>query len=97
MTNEPAAPASAIPSSAPKWWGHSMTIWGAVVTGLAAVLPVLAPAIGIEIGPDVVRTSADQLQAMMLAATGLAGTIAAIVGRLRATQPLAQRAVFLKI
>jgi uncharacterized protein (TIGR02594 family) len=84
-------------SAEPKWWGHSLTIWGAVVTGLAAVLPALGPAIGVDITPQAVKTSADQITVIAQAATGLAGTIAVIIGRLRAKQPLQQRTLTLKV
>ena len=85
------------PALEPKWWGRSLTIWGAVVAGLAAVLPVLSPAIGVEVTPDAVHTAADQIAAVVQAATGLAGTLIAIYGRVRATQPLQQRLVTVKI
>jgi uncharacterized protein (TIGR02594 family) len=81
----------------PKWWGRSLTIWGAVVAGLAAVLPAVGPAIGVEITPATVHTAADQVGAIAQAVTGLAGTIAAIYGRVRATQPLEQRLLTLKV
>ena len=70
-----------------------MTIWGAVVTGLAAILPALGPAIGINVTPQTIHTAADQAAAVIQAATGLAGTLMAIYGRVRATQPLEQRLV----
>ncbi len=40
---------------AAKWWGQSITIWGAVITGLSTVLPALGPAFGIDITGDLVR------------------------------------------
>ena len=88
---------STYPPLVPKWWGHSLTIWGAVVAGLAAVLPALGPALGVEISPQIIHTSADQVTAIVQAAIGLAGTLAAIFGRVRATQPLEQRSVTLKL
>jgi len=48
----------ATPAPAPtdsKWWGQSMTIWGAIITTLSTVLPVLGPALGIDITADLVR------------------------------------------
>ena len=92
----PAAPSTAPPAD-PKWWGQYLTIWGAVVTGLAAVLPALGPAIGVSISADTVHTGAAQMAAIIQAALGLAGTIAVIRGRVRATQPLQQRLVSVKI
>lgn len=81
----------------PKWWGQSLTIWGAVVTGLAAVLPAVGPAFGIDVTPTSVHTAADQIGAIAQAAAGLAGTLVTIFGRLRANQPLQQRLMTLKI
>ena len=81
----------------PKWWGDSTTIWGAIVTGLAAILPVLGPAIGVTISPDTIHTGADQMTAIVQAAIGLAGTIATIRGRVLATQRVTQRLVSVKI
>ena len=81
----------------PKWWGQSLTIWGAVVTGLAAVLPALGPAVGLDVTPAAVHTAADQIGAIVQALAGLAGTLTAIYGRVRATQPLQQRLVTLKL
>lgn len=95
MTAEP-APSNAAPLD-PKWWGQSMTIWGALVTGLAAVLPALGPAIGVSISPDTVHTGADQLTAIIQAVIGLAGTIAAVRGRINATRPLQQRLITMKL
>lgn len=86
-----------ISAADPKWWGNSSTIWGAVVTGMAAVLPALAPAFGVSITPDTINTGADQIGAIIQAAVGLAGTIAAIRGRVVATRPLSQKLVSLKI
>jgi len=80
-----------------KWWGNSTTIWGAVITGLAAVVPALAPAIGVQITPDTIHTGADQIGAIIQALMGLAGTIAAINGRVNASQKLMQRLVSVKI
>lgn len=81
----------------PKWWGNSLTIWGAVVTGLAAILPALGPATGVEISKETVTQSAEQISAIVQAATGLAGTLVVIFGRLRARQPLARRAITLRL
>jgi uncharacterized protein (TIGR02594 family) len=92
MTTQPTDPSQPLP----KWWGHSMTIWGALVTGLAAVLPAVGPALGVDISASTVRTAADQVGAVVQAATGLAGTLMVIFGRLRATQPLSQRFVTFK-
>lgn len=71
-----------------KWWGNSTTIWGAVITGLAAILPAIGPAVGLEIPQEAVTRSAGQIGAIVQAATGLAGTMLAIFGRIKATRPV---------
>ncbi|MDZ4841001.1 MAG: TIGR02594 family protein [Hyphomicrobium aestuarii] len=95
MTNSSAT--SSPSDSEAKWWGNSTTIWGAVITGLAAVLPAIGPAIGIEIGAGTITQSAEQIGAIVQAATGLAGTILAIFGRVRAVRPIARREIKLPI
>ncbi len=86
-------PSSKADATLPKWWGNSTTVWGALITGLAAVLPALAPAIGLEIPREAVTEGAQQIGAIVQAATGLAGTIITIFGRIRATRPIAQREI----
>jgi uncharacterized protein (TIGR02594 family) len=85
------------PDAQPKWWGQSLTIWGGVVTGLAAVLPAIGPAFGLTVSPATVHTAADQLMAVAQAVAGLTGTLTVIFGRVRATQPLMQRSVTVKV
>jgi len=80
-----------------KWWGQSVTIWGALVTAAATVVPVLAPMAGVEIGPDVVRQVGSETFSAVQAVVGLAGTMMTIFGRFRATQTLVQRSVQLKL
>jgi hypothetical protein len=90
----------ATPAPAPtdsKWWGQSMTIWGAIITTLSTVLPVLGPALGIDVTADLVREVGAEVVQTVQAVGGLVGTILTIYGRARASQPLAQRAMSLKI
>jgi uncharacterized protein (TIGR02594 family) len=75
----------------PKWWGHSMTIWGTLITALSTVLPVLGPLLGLDLTPEIIKQLGDQVLATAQAVAGLAGTILAILGRVRATQPLMRR------
>ena len=84
-------------SAEPKWWGQSMTIWGGIVTGLAAVLPAVGPAFGINVSPAIVHTAADQTMAIIQAVAGLLGTLTVVYGRAHATQPLMQRSLTLKV
>jgi uncharacterized protein (TIGR02594 family) len=96
---------SATPSAAtgpafplpPKWWGDSLTIWGALTTALATVLPVLATAGGISLTPDIILDAGTNIAAAVQAIVALAGTLITIYGRVRATQPLERRNVTLKL
>jgi hypothetical protein len=80
-----------------KWWGQSVTIWGALMTALATVLPALGPVIGIDITGDIVKEAGSQIVSTVQAIAGLVGTIMTIYGRIRATQPLDRRVLSLKL
>ena len=84
-------------SSEPKWWGHSMTIWGVMVTTLSSVLPVIAQGFGLDLPADLIRDLGSQTLNLLQAASGVAGVVMTILGRLRATQPLERRAISLKL
>jgi len=79
-----------------KWWGESMTIWGALITGLSTVVPVRGPTLGIDITGDLVHEAGDQIEQTVQAIGGLAGTILTIYGRFRASLPLETRSLTLK-
>ena len=79
------------PQPATKWWGQSLTIWGALVTGLSTVLPVVGPLFGLDVTGDLVRELGNQSVAVVQAVGGLAGTILTIYGRTRATTRLERR------
>ena len=81
----------------PKWWANSLTIWGAIISSAATVLPALGPLVGLDITADLVQTAGSQSATLAQAAVALAGTVMTIFGRLRATQPLEQRTLTLKI
>lgn len=82
---------SASSKPTPKWWGESMTIWGALITGLSTVLPVLGPTLGVDITGDLVRGAGEQIVQTVQAIGGLAGTILTICRRFRERQPLERR------
>jgi len=88
ITTAPSAPATE------KWWGHSVTIWGAVISVLSTVLPALAPVTGIDVTGDLVQSTGEQVVEVVQAVGALVGTLMTIYGRLRATQPIAR--AFLK-
>jgi hypothetical protein len=68
-----------------------MTIWGAVVTALSTVLPVVGPLVGLYIPAELVHQLSDQLVLLAQAAGGVSGTILTIYGRVRATTALERR------
>jgi uncharacterized protein (TIGR02594 family) len=74
-----------------KWWGHSVTIWGVLVTALSTVLPALGPVIGLDITPELVRQLGDNVVQVSQALGGLIGTVLAIYGRVRASAPIERR------
>jgi len=74
-----------------KWWAHSKTMWGTMITAAATVIPVLGPALGITLPADVITTFGDQALTAVQALTGLFGTVLAIYGRLNAASPLTLR------
>jgi len=78
-----------------KWWASSMTVWGAVVTALSTVLPVVGPLVGINIPPELIHLLGDQAVVLAQAVGGVAGTILTIYGRARATTGLERRQVTL--
>lgn len=75
-----------------KWWGHSLTIWGTIVTVLSSVLPALAPVTGIDVTPDLIQSAGRGVVDTVQAVGALVGTLLTIYGRVRADQPI-QRSI----
>ncbi|HVZ05144.1 TIGR02594 family protein [Hyphomicrobium sp.] len=71
-----------------KWWAHSKTLWGTLITAAATVIPAVGPALGIVLPADIIQTFGDQALTAVQAMAGLFGTILAIYGRLKADTPL---------
>ena len=88
-------PASPTPTT--KWWGSSVTIWGALITALSTVLPALGPALGIDITGEHVRELGDQIVTTVQAVGGLIGTVLTVYGRVRAAGPLERRDMTVKL
>jgi len=80
-----------------KWWGHSMTIWGVIITSLSTVLPTVGPLLGLNITADLVHQIGDQLVQVVQALGGLVGTVLTIYGRMRATPLLERRQITLNM
>ena len=89
----PILPIPDLPISAPmpKWWGHSLTIWGTIITTLSTVLPIVGPALGINLPPELIRQLGDGIVTLAQATGGVAGTALTIWGRVRATAPIERR------
>lgn len=80
-----------------KWWAHSKTIWGALITAAAAILPALGPLIGINLPGDVIRQAGEQLFSAAQVLGALFGTLLAIYGRVSAVERLTRRDVNVRI
>lgn len=98
-TAAPRAPSEPVENSAPapKWWGDSMTVWGTLITAAATVLPAFGPLIGLDISAATVKQVGHQTMDIIQAVGGLVGTLMALYGRSRATQPLIRRDLTLKL
>ncbi len=56
---------------------------------MKTLIPVLGPAIGIDLPGEVIRQAGDQTISVVQAVTGLLGTLLAIYGRTKAKQGIA--------
>ena len=81
----------------PKWWAQSLTVWGTLITALSTVLPIIGPFIGLNVSGTLIANFGDQVTHILQALGGLLGTLMAIVGRFRASAPLQQTVLTLKI
>lgn len=80
-----------------KWWAQSKTIWGAIITAAATVIPTFGPLIGVDLPADVIRDAGAQTASTVQAVVALIGTLLTIYGRLTAAGPLVRRAWNVKI
>ena len=76
-----------------KWWGESMTIWGTILTAASTILPALAPLVGLDITPELVKELGEQVMQLVKLVGGIIGIIMTIYGRARATTQLTRREV----
>lgn len=90
-------PAALAAEVLPKWWGSSLTMWGAIITGVATVLPTLAPLAGVDISRDLAQQLGDEALRVVQGAAGVAGLVLTIYGRVRAAQPLERRIIALRL
>lgn len=84
-------------TQAPKWWAHSLTVWGTIVTTAATVLPIVGPLIGLDLTPQLVQALGDGVVEVVQAIGAVVGIIMTIWGRSRATGPLERRTVTLQL
>ncbi len=80
-----------------KWWLQSKTIWGALITAAAAVVPVLGPLIGINLPGEVIRQAGEQLFSAAQVLGALFGTLLTIYGRVSAVERLTRRDVNVRL
>ncbi len=80
-----------------KWWGESLTIWGALLTAVSTVAPAVFAAFGIDMPVELLRTFGRDVAAVFQAVGGLVGTVMTIFGRIRAKQPIERRAVQVRL
>lgn len=80
-----------------KWWVQSKTIWGALITAAAAVVPVLGPLIGINLPGEVIRQAGEQLFSAAQVFGALFGTLLTIYGRVSAVERLTRRDVNVRL
>ncbi|MEO1607809.1 MAG: hypothetical protein AAFR90_00425 [Pseudomonadota bacterium] len=74
-----------------KWWGASMTIWGAGLTALSTVLPLLGSIVGLDLSPEIIEKTEEQIVNIIQVIGGMIGTAMTIYGRIRATTRLIRR------
>jgi len=88
-TGEPAMSTKSTDATGTKWWGHSITIWGTIVTILSTTLPALAPVTGVDVSGQLVQDAGRHVVEAIQAVGTLVGTLMTIYGRFRATSPIA--------
>jgi uncharacterized protein (TIGR02594 family) len=97
MSTDASPATQPVADAEPKWWGHSMTVWGILVTTLSTVLPAIGPLLGLNITAELVHQLGDNVVVFGQALGGLIGTVLAIYGRVRASAPLERRQVTLNL
>ncbi len=80
-----------------KWWGNSLTVWGALLTAATTVAPAVFAAFGLDVPIDLVQRLGVDAVAVVQAIGGLAGTVMTIAGRARASTRLERRAIALHL
>ena len=98
MATQPVETGTTQPADAEsKWWAHSMTLWGVIITSLSTVLPTVGPLLGLNITAELVQQLGNQLVLVVQALGGVIGTVLTIYGRMRATSSLERRQITLNM
>jgi hypothetical protein len=74
-----------------------MTVWGALITGAATVLPTIGPLVGLDISGDIAQQLGTEVMRVVQGVTGIAGLVLTVYGRMRAAQPLERRILTLRL
>lgn len=80
-----------------KWWGQSMTIWGALLTAVSTVAPAILATLGIDLPADLLRKLGTDVVTAIQAIAGLVGTVMTIAGRIRARTALEMRQMSIRM
>lgn len=81
----------------PKWWLESITMWGAIITAVAAYAPYISFFTGFPINEDMVRLFGEAVTIAMQN-TGIAvGILLTVVGRLKAKTSLTSKELRFKL
>lgn len=75
-----------------KWWGQSMTLWGAFITTMTTVLPVVGPLFGLNLTGAAIEQIGQHVTVILQALGGISGILLTIAGRMRASTQLVTRA-----
>jgi len=90
-------PTIATPEPDTKWWGNSLTIWGALMTAISTVAPAILSVFGLDVPSALIEQLGRDFVAVVQAVGGLVGTIMTVVGRSRAAVPLTRKPVSIRL
>lgn len=88
--------ASAIAATS-KWWGHSLTIRGALLSAASAALPAIGAIVGLDLSGETLHQLGQQTVVVVQAVGGLAGMVLTVAGRVRASTQLERRTMQIQI
>jgi len=94
---DPQTPIIANPEPGAKWWGNSLTVWGALITAISTVAPAILSVFGLDVPSALIEQLGRDVVAVAQAVGGLVGTIMTVIGRSRAALPLTRRPVSIRV